>query len=111
MNNSDPFIHKIKKTLDEHPVDEKTLQKLNQSRYAALHQQPPDTFLSRFFRPALVIASVAVIAIAITLTIAPEQEPDSLDIFESMDIITSNDEFEMYENLEFYLWLDEQIKT
>ena len=62
-------------------------------------------------RPALAVASLCVLVIAITLSMSPEEESGNLDFFESMDIITSRDDLEMYENLEFYLWLDEQLRT
>lgn len=112
MKHSDPFINKIKQTLDNQQLDSDTRQKLEQARHRVLDQQTSRRPLfSSFVKPAVAFAGLGALAIAITLTIAPQQETTNMDIIESMDIITSRDDLEMYENLEFYLWLDEQIKS
>jgi|SaaInlStandDraft_3_1057020.scaffolds.fasta_scaffold161786_2 hypothetical protein len=113
MNDSKQFISNIKNTLDDEKLDPSTKQQLSQSRCSALDgQKTKPVMLERFFKPALVFASVGLVAITITFTMTTKQTNTSTDdVFESMEILTSRDELEMYQNLEFYLWLDDQIKT
>lgn len=107
MKHSDPFIQKIKHTLDQQTVDAETKRQLAQARQSAL--QPRTTFWrSNYAVPAMVMASVAVVAILVTRQLpdaTPSFAPDSIDTFE---ILSSRDELELYENLDFYLWLEEQ---
>jgi len=66
--------------------------------------------LSRYAGPAIAFASICAVAIAITLSITPTDNSVETNNVVAFEIITSNDSLEMYENLEFYLWLDEASK-
>lgn len=118
MNYSDPnekkatrkFNKKIRQTLDNEPLDKDTLQQLANARYQAL-QQPQHSWFSRYAGPVAAFASVCVLAIAITFSLSPDEGSSKLNDPEAFEIITSNDAIEMYENMEFYLWMEEDAKT
>lgn len=112
MKNSDTFIHGIKQTLDHTPLDSDTRQQLTRARMRALEPPAARSALSTsFLKPALAFASLAIITLAVSLFMQPQPQTAGADIIQSLDIITSRDELEMYENLEFYLWLDEELKS
>ena len=102
------FIRDIRQTLDQAPLDAATTQQLDQLRRAAL-QPTPRRHWMRFAMPVAAFASISVLALALLLLQNQRQHSspgvDSVDAFE---IISSSDALEMYQNLEFYLWLDEQ---
>jgi anti-sigma-K factor RskA len=107
MKHSDPLVQKIKHTLDQQTLDTDTTRQLAQARQKALQQSQPFWRMS-YAVPAMVMASLMAIVVMINQQL-PDQSPsfaaDSIDTFE---ILSSKDELEMYENLEFYVWLDEQ---
>jgi anti-sigma-K factor RskA len=107
MKHSDPLIQKIKHTLDQQTLDADTTRRLMQARQSAL--QPRTSFWSSNYAvPAMVMASVVAIAVLVTRQLpdeTPSFAPDSIDTFE---ILSSRDDLELYENLDFYLWLEEQ---
>ena len=107
MKHSDPFNQKIKQSLDEETLELSVQQELAQARQQALHsaQQEPTW---QWQRPALALGLVAILAITVLLMMPAKQQSLPLDNIEAFDILTSTDELEMYQNLEFYLWLDQQ---
>ena len=106
----DPLIQKIKQTLDNDKPDEKLKQQLRYARQLAL-EQPQQATYSRFLAPVVAFASICAITLAITLSMSPSTNPDDINNIEAFEIITSNDSLEMYENLEFYLWLEDEFKV
>lgn len=113
MNNSDPFIKNIKQTLDQQPLDQNIQQQLNQARQEALNPSPlsPVTLFSRYAKPVVAFASLAVIAIALVLNIQPATPELDTDNIEAFEMLSNSDALELYENQEFYLWLDEEMKS
>ncbi len=113
MNNSDSLTQKIKQQLDEQKLPEEIQRDLAKARRQALNidvnQRRP--LLSRYVFPTVAFASVCAIAIAITLVINPIDETNGFEDIETFEIITSRDDIEMYENLEFYLWLEDEMKS
>lgn len=107
---SDPLVIKIKQTLNNEKQDTDIQQRLKNVRQQALVQSQP-TLHSRFFAPAVAFASICMITLVITLSITPTTNPGDIDSIEEFEIITSNDSLEMYENLEFYLWLNNEFKA
>ena len=109
MNNPDPFIQKIRQTLDQHAVDASTRQQLAEARQSVLEPRPAMWRMS-YAIPAMAMASVITITLMITMQLSDPVtsiQPDSIETFE---ILTSRDDLELYENLDFYLWLDQQPK-
>lgn len=110
MNHSDPFVQKIKQTLDNEALDRELQHRLKSARHVAL-EQVKTSFISRYTTAAIAFTSLCVIALAITLSLSPSTLPDQINNIEVFEIITGNDSLEMYENLEFYLWLEEEFKV
>jgi anti-sigma-K factor RskA len=107
MKHSDPLIQKIKQTLDQQALDADTTRQLAQARDKALQQSPAFWRVS-YAVPAMVIASLMAIVVMINQQL-PDQPPSfAADSIETFEILSSRDDLEMIENLEFYVWLDEQ---
>ncbi len=108
MQPSDPLSETIKKTLDEQSLDEDTRHKLAEARRQAL-----DAVESKrpvFYRPAmLAFAGIAALAIAVSLTFRPENQTIVVDNIAAFEIITSQEPLYLYEDLEFYVWLGDQL--
>jgi hypothetical protein len=107
MKHSDPLVQKIKQTLDQQPLDADTSRQLAQAREKAL-QQPQPFWRMSYVVPAMVMASVVAIAILLTQQLPGQSTEFSPDSIEAIEILSSSDELEMFENLEFYAWLEEQ---
>lgn len=74
-------------------------------------QQPQPSLLSRFATPVFAFASICALAVAISLSLPPADDINGMVNIDSFEIITSNDSLEMFENLEFYLWLDDEMNV
>ena len=103
------LIRDIRHTLDQAPLDEATTQRLNAMRRKALAQADKPLWLRRAM-PIAAFASIGVLAVAIVLLQRPLQSEPAFDSIDAFEIISSSDDLEMYQNLEFYLWLDEQME-
>ena len=108
MQPPDPFTESIKKTLDQQSLDDDTRRKLANVRRQALDAVEVERPVH--YRPAmLAYASVAVLAIAVSLTFWPKNQVVVVDNITAFEIITSQEPLDMYEELEFYVWLDGQL--
>lgn len=108
MQPSDPFAELIKKTLDQQSLDEDTRHKLAEARRQAL--DAVEVARPAAYRPAmLAFASIAVLAIAVSLTFWPEKQTIVVDNIATFEIITSQEPLDLYQDLEFYVWLGEQL--
>jgi hypothetical protein len=108
MKHSDPMLNNIKQTLDQQTLDTDTRRKLAQARQQALQPVRP-WWRINYLVPAMVMASL--IAITLVLNLNPGQRnisitPSSIETFEILS--SRDDELELYENLDFYIWLDEE---
>ncbi len=121
MNNEfdkESWISQAKTLLDQsaQEFDAATLSRLNRARQAALGQARPSA-AQRWFLPAgLASACVLLLAVAAwhsyappggmapALPLAAATGSNSGDI----DLVSSDDSLELYQNLEFYAWLDAQ---
>jgi hypothetical protein len=107
MNHTDPLNQKIKHALDQQELDKETQQRLDMIRLQALDSDMKhNTFNYR--SPVLAFGFVIAITISLFIFYKPSINAIDLQSIEAFEIITSSDELEMYENLEFYLWLEEQ---
>ncbi len=108
MQPSDPFTESIKKTLDQQALDDETRHKLTEVRRQALDGVEVERPVH--FRPVmLAFASIAVLTIAISLLFWPKNQVVEVDNIIAFEIITSQEPLGMYEELEFYVWLDGQL--
>jgi hypothetical protein len=109
------WIPRAKTLLDESAagLDAQTLSRLNRARQAALASVRPRA--QRWFIPTgLASACVLLLAVAAWHTYAP---PGSVATTLALpltaaggdiDLVSSDDSLELYQNLEFYAWLDAQ---
>lgn len=107
----DEFLEKVNNTLDQriNTLDGETVSKLNRARHAALQQQyrPPHTVNKWAWLPASGIA-VAVLISSLFLFRAEQMVDISGNDLDEIEIIASTDSIELYEQLDFYLWLLEE---
>jgi hypothetical protein len=113
MNESEQenrFSKQIKKTLDDgsHRLDSETQSRLTQIRYKALESKLNRRFPEWIYQPLTQYASVACALLLIVLFFG---EPGKVQVDPSLadiDLLTSTDVLELYEELEFYAWLAEE---
>jgi hypothetical protein len=106
------FVAGVKRELDQscRALDGQTLSRLNSIRHAALEQRrgrKPKAFLLPF--GGLVTASVLVLSVSLLNNGgAPGLQNPAVDSpLEDIEILTSADSLDFYEDYEFYQWLAE----
>jgi hypothetical protein len=107
-----------KQVLDEsaQSLDAATLSRLNRARQRALEQARPRALRPWFLPAGLASACAVLIAVAVawhtpTNMPAPTVSGATAGTFASdLDMMTSDDGIEFYEDLDFYAWLDSQEK-
>ena len=109
MNNSDDALQKRAKQLFDDSVDgldAATLSRLNKARHAAIEASsrrlPP---LLRW-APVGGLATAAAVALLLLLQSPAVIEPPADATIVDMEILLSEDNLEMLEDLEFYDWID-----
>jgi hypothetical protein len=100
----------IRQQLDRscNALDGQTLSRLNRIRHEALERK--QTRGSRMLLPfgGFVTASVLVLSVTMFRPGAPETDiPASASPLEDIEILTSSDSLDLYEDYEFYQWLAE----
>ena len=111
------WVGQAKTLLDQSAegLDAATLSRLNRVRQAAL-AQARSRAAQRWFLPAgLASACMLMLAVAAWHSYAPSgvARPPALPLTASanggdIDLVSSDDSLELYQNLEFYAWLDAQ---
>ena len=107
------FVKRVSATLDEQAdsLDGETLSKLNQARQAAIEKAGKRS--SSWLFPASGIATAAGIAALSfslwtnTVTIS-NLEPD---VLEDIELLSSNEELDFYNDLAFYQWLEDEAQS
>jgi len=109
---NDDWLERAKALLDDSAdnLDAATLSRLNRARQAALatRRKGPGRWA---WSAALAGAAAAVFAIAIGLHqrgVAPPGAPVSSLEAADIDVLTSDDDADLAENLDFYAWLEKQ---
>jgi len=111
MNEKD-FLHKVRARLDEESdhLDAATLSKLNQARQAALSQLNPQTLRKRkSWMPATGLVA-AILLTSVFLFRTEEIITASDQGIDDIEIIAASDDLELYEQLDFYIWIAEDGK-
>lgn len=104
------FINKAKSLLDDAAdnLDEKTMSRLRQARIRAL-ESAKDGASINWMIPASGLAAVATVSVlTISIWTAKPVEHELADAFNDIELLTSTESLEFYEELEFYAWIDEQ---
>ena len=102
---NDKLINDIKRQLDESAdsLDAITAARLQAARKTALQGNYTGRKWFIYFVPP-VIASVFAVSVAVLLNI---QSTRSVCVMEDLRILSSNEDINFYENIDFYQWLDE----
>jgi len=109
MKKSDEQFAQEAKTLFDDSVDKldaATLSTLNQSRHRALEEAASPRREWMRWAPAAGVATAVLIAVMVTLPESGQIEPMP-EAMTDMEILLGEDSLDMYEELEFYSWLDE----
>lgn len=118
------LVERIRRRLDEDVagLDDATLSRLRRARQlavsAAAEGRPGRWRPARLFDrptgdwlvPAGAFASVVATAIALSLMVAEPDDGLAREV-EDLDLLTAGEELELYENLEFYQWLEKREQT
>jgi len=109
MNDEDSWIGRATALLDRsvEGLDAHTLSRLNRARQAALAQAHPQWRHARVFGGAFLLGSLAVLmAIGIARHHVPAVPTTAADA--TADVLAGEDNLDLYEDLDFYAWLDAQ---
>lgn len=121
-DSTDPiWLERAKVLLDQSAqnLDAATLSRLQQARHAALARQPPRRFRGWFLSAGLV-GACALLLVFVMMHPAPSETEiavptdaaatKSAETFsgDDMSIVSGDDSLELYQDLEFYAWLDAQ---
>jgi hypothetical protein len=104
------FLDKIRETLDRNAddLDEKTLLGLRRIRLDALEGAGQRQRLFAF--PRLItaggIATVAVLAVTVSIWSLSARQRLPVNLPEDVEVLVVKDHFDLYEDLDFYRWLD-----
>ena len=98
------WLHALRTQLDAdaEALDAVTASRLNRARQRALAERPRARWL-RIAVPAFALA--AAFALAVPLLRAPLPAPQAGNA-EAFELLTADDSLALYEDLEFYAWLD-----
>ncbi len=101
------FLERTRAALDESAasLDASTLSRLSRARAHAVDAAAARRRF-RFALPAGAVAFASVALIAWFLVPAPGSEPALERVLTDVDLLSSTDDLELYENLEFLEWLD-----
>ncbi len=108
MNEINQFENKVKNHLDNSLDDlsPDITRRLQQARYAALEKAKPRSLWSFFPQAATAVFAVAVIAISLTFNFNQNNSTDTVaEMDNEIEMLTSNDNLELMEDLEFIQWL------
>ena len=109
------FTRHLKRRLDEaeQNLDAGIRSRLTQTRYQALAQRKENpSWWPEWIKqplPGMAAAFALVLALALTLNGPPSTQPGNG--LEDMDLLTAEDQLELYEDLEFYAWLAQEETT
>jgi hypothetical protein len=104
------FLDNIRETLDRNAddLDEKTLLGLRRIRLDALEVAGQRQRLFAF--PRLItaggIATVAVLAVTVSIWSFSARQRLPVNLPEDVEVLVVKDHFDLYEDLDFYRWLD-----
>lgn len=108
MKPSKSINETVKQSINNISISNDELKQLAQAREQAL-AEPKNSFFSTFTHPVLAYASVFLVIGLVTFSLL--NNPDKLDsihpqINDEFAFMTSPDDVEMYQDLEFYMWLE-----
>jgi hypothetical protein len=106
--NDQELTSRIRKELDDscESLDAETLSKLNRARHRALKATPRR---SLWLVPLAGVATAASIGLlSINLFTTQVSHGPQADFVEDIELLSSSEDLDFYQNLEFYLWLEDE---
>ncbi|WP_144394897.1 hypothetical protein [Pleionea sediminis] len=114
MNHSDDkqWLKSLVRSLDEtsENIDYSTQLKLQQARESALKNQPESGHQRRWvliFPSLATAATVAYFMMTTLMVVPPERVDNRADLLKDIELLATEEELDMIEQLEFYEWLEE----
>ena len=111
-HDEDTWTQRIRQQLDTsaRDLDAATLSRLNQARQAALQAAPKPQPRRWLWQATFASAFSLAMAIAIWPRLVPEQlpAPPTGTLPEDFTMLAGSENLELYEELDFYAWLDAQ---
>jgi len=103
------LLHQIQQQLDE-PLDAQTHADLARLRQNALRHARQQPERPRWLMPVATLATAAGIgALSVTLWInQPDLSAQQAQLIADLEILGADDELELYQEMDFLLWLEEQ---
>ena len=84
-------------------IDDATRSKLSQIRRQALAKKPSKSIPA--FLLSAAVAATACLVVALIIYI-PEQKPKQNEMIDDLDLITTSESLDLFEDLDFYEWLE-----
>lgn len=122
-DDDDRLVERIREHLDARvdDLDAETLSRLAEARRRALAAagkprrrwtipRPGDHRAADWVVPAGAFASVVATVLALTIMVAEPGNGLAKEV-DDLEMLTAGEEIELYENLEFYLWLQDREST
>lgn len=102
------FVNSIKTQLDQQAegLDGQTLSRLRQARAAAQRESVGRPWR---WQPVVAFASVAVLTVAVWIAMPVTNNGEqAMAALDDMELLTAADDLALYEEIEFYQWLEVQ---
>ncbi len=90
-------------------LDEETIGRLYEARQKALHRPSPRR--PRWIAMGGWAAAAASFLLVVTLWNSDNRTPEAPGIFEDLELLSTKEDMEFIEDLDFYLWLDDEQQT
>jgi len=107
------FAQRLRQPLQQ-PLDEETRLELQQIRQNALrHARQQQTDKPRWLMPVAALATAAGVgALSVSLWLnQPDLNEQQAEMIADLEILGGEDELELYEEMDFLLWLEQQNET
>jgi hypothetical protein len=89
-----------------------TVQRLARARAAALNGERAQRRSRPWLLPALGAAVAAALVVSVTLQVTHKPDAAVADVATlDLELLTSHDDLELYQDLEFYTWLDDERES
>jgi Protein of unknown function (DUF3619) len=113
MNESqhkDPFLQQVKSTLDQSAdeLDDATLRELRRARYAAVEASHKRSSWLLPLGGLATAATVAAFSVSLWMASPPPGVDESLPPLDDLALLGDAESLEFYEDLDFYLWLEDE---
>ena len=109
--NEDELNSKIRQDLNDsvESLDANTLSKIRQIRAQAIDNAESNHSIWSGNKPGFLIGGIATACVMVFAVVLLLNSPTSMQSIpaEDIELISSSDNFELYEDLEFYEWLEE----